>query len=756
MSWYKGKGSPSTNNAERALLDGYRMGIAAYEQKGGGKGAGGKGAKGDGGGKGSSAWGGGKGNGVPLADRVCKREGCHAAERKKATWGGSGGGCFCCGLSLTATLPLEQLCEWAYEERLQGRREEQKTAAKQDKAPPADTPPAKNAPAAPPAKAAKTTAPTAAALTTEQLAERRTERLAAWKAAGAPQTPAEKSWAEKQDPAAVTSGVFTNLTAPEVAKTSPKKLQVPKELMQGMKEELAEQANAILDSLSEECYPWDTPMETAEAIVNKELMAVSSGHSVANQEAAEASLQGTRRSIAALDAPADDPDLAILLKRQERQEKEVARLTGKKPTTKLQKLALEDIQVTYRKKVQAAVEGTERGETKAKLRAKTREETLAGMVAKLQALQTFVTDAHKELADLHNARAGAKASQAAEVHSLIDEKIAAIDQRAAAEPDEDMEDRTEAELEKEAAERRLAQERARHAVDSAQQATAWEHQVQLNLQAQDEEKEKVQSELVAVVQQRNAEREARELVEGRLAKLEEAFMRAEQRELVLQQRATEAEETAANAVRSRRRSRSRNKEKEKEAEDKALAYFGRKSKSATPEALPDFDPQPEQFPMLGDLLAAFKRWSAEGADLPITMKTLATHTSAGAEAPNVLRTLLGSVILGELAIDVDTPEQIIPRQGMMLLLHSLDKFRDILSKKVGKVATAVREEKALTALKAMRAAQKKRPAEHSEAAPPAKQVAGSDETVDAVEATAKQAEQDQAEADALNAPPARA
>ena len=82
----------------------------AMNDSGKGKGKGSKG-KGKDNGKGK-----GKGKGAAQApapvERTCRREGCRAAERKQATWGGACN-CHTCGLSLTATLPVEQLCSWA-------------------------------------------------------------------------------------------------------------------------------------------------------------------------------------------------------------------------------------------------------------------------------------------------------------------------------------------------------------------------------------------------------------------------------------------------------------------------------------------------------------------------------------------------------------------------------------------------------------------------------------------------------------------
>ena len=132
--------------------------------------------------------------------------------------------------------------------------------------------------------------------------------------------------------------------------------------------------------------------------------------------------------------------------------------------------------------------------------------------------------------------------------------------------------------------------------------------------------------------------------------------------------------------------------------------------------------------MLADLLAALKRWSAEGGDLPISLHTLGTQTTLGVEAPFLLRTLLGEAVLAELQVGLDQPDQIIPRQAMTLLLHALDRIREKIYKG-GKPAAVARDAKALTAVTAMRTAQKKRPADDKAEQPPAKQISGSEAAV---------------------------
>ena len=166
MGWSKaGKGSPSTNAAERALLEGYRMGLNSGKKADGNKGKTGW-ATSKGTGKGGAT---GKGPGAKPECRTCQREGCRAATNKQATWGG-GTACHCCGLSLTATLPVEQLLGWAFQLRMDAR---------------AGATPPKTAQKAPAAtgRAAPNVQPS-----TEQLAATRVERLSALKNVGAPPT----------------------------------------------------------------------------------------------------------------------------------------------------------------------------------------------------------------------------------------------------------------------------------------------------------------------------------------------------------------------------------------------------------------------------------------------------------------------------------------------------------------------------------------------------------------------------------------
>ena len=86
----------------------------------------GKKSGGKGGGKGSP----GKGAEPLTFNRTCQRDGCRAATKKQATFGDAAG-CFECGLSLTATLPVEQLVAWAWLERLEAKKATQQQLQQQ-------------------------------------------------------------------------------------------------------------------------------------------------------------------------------------------------------------------------------------------------------------------------------------------------------------------------------------------------------------------------------------------------------------------------------------------------------------------------------------------------------------------------------------------------------------------------------------------------------------------------------------------------
>ena len=100
------------------------------------------------------------------------------------------------------------------------------------------------------------------------------------------------------------------------------------------------------------------------------------------------------------------------------------------------------------------------------------------MIAKLQDMRTFMVNAHKELAALHNRK------HTQEVHALIEEKIEAVDlkQQEAVAVDDEMEDQTEAETQRDEAQLQLLRTKAQHQVAQSQQANAWEQQGHLQQQ----------------------------------------------------------------------------------------------------------------------------------------------------------------------------------------------------------------------------------------------------------------------------------
>ena len=417
MGWGKQKGKnggtpcPTTNMHERALLEFYRMGLAS----GGGKAVGGSGGHGKGGGKGSKGAGkqddksGGKGAG-PCEDRCCKRENCRAAEKKQATWGGAHN-CHVCGLSLTAIVPVQQLCSWAYEQRLAEVREAANKAVPK---------------AAAKAKAAPTAATKAAQLTKEQIEGRRAERLAELKAA-----------AEAQ-PAAVTP---TQEVAKVFADDGDKNAQfvvLEADLVKNTGE-ITKEAEKVVKSLQAEHFPSKKPLQTVDEVLTKLLQGVSSCASVDTKEAEEKALSATTQAITSLRAggvPDTDPDLAQLIKRQTRQQKEVSRLTDRAPTKSLRKLALVELKDGYSRQLQADSDFAKKGREKAAVRAQERLQALEEMYGTILALRTAAVQLCKELNEEHDARTAAKADLGAEVLDHLDLKIDNLDVSILQAPDE--------------------------------------------------------------------------------------------------------------------------------------------------------------------------------------------------------------------------------------------------------------------------------------------------------------------------------
>ena len=100
------------------------------------------------------------------------------------------------------------------------------------------------------------------------------------------------------------------------------------------------------------------------------------------KEAEEKALNATSRAVTALQAsgsPDTDPDLAQLLKRQERQQREVTRLTNKAPTFDLRKLALVEAKGAFKKQLRAEHDFADKGRIKAESRAQERHSWLKAL-----------------------------------------------------------------------------------------------------------------------------------------------------------------------------------------------------------------------------------------------------------------------------------------------------------------------------------------------------------------------------------------
>ena len=74
-----------------------------------------------------------------------------------------------------------------------------------------------------------------------------------------------------------------------------------------------------------------------------------------------------------------------------------------------------------------------------------------------------------------------------------------------------------------------------------------------------------------------------------------------------------------------------------------------------------------------------QKWTEEGGMMPLDMATLSAHTLAGADAPNVLKMLLGPA-LDLFKEDMQSPDTVLPRQVLMLAHTALDRLREKLTK----------------------------------------------------------------------------
>ena len=77
----------------------------------------------------------------------------------------------------------------------------------------------------------------------------------------------------------------------------------------------------------------------------------------------------------------------------------------------------------------------------------------------------------------------------------------------------------------------------------------------------------------------------------------------------------------------------------------------------------------------GDLFFVLSKWRNAGAAVPFTFQDLINHTVAAAEAPKLVRELLGDLWGCWFGEDV-LPNKIVPRQTALALLATLDRARD--------------------------------------------------------------------------------
>ena len=387
------------------------MGMSAGK-KGGGE------AFGKGAGKGNRNAAGKTAGAVPAVDRTCQREGCRAAFNQQATWGGATA-CHCCGLSLTATLPVEQLVGWAFEKRLQAK---------------ADNAQAQTTGAAPQPKAkakAAGSAPKASA-TAEDLAAKRSERLAALKEA-------EKTAAAppKDTPTQEVAKVFVDQV--QVNKTYELDAE-DLECIKGMDA----RAKQLLGSLAAEHWPSEVPLKTPQDIVEGCLAKSSSFQKDQGRTAADAALQTARAVLTTMRSGGtqeDDELLLAMVAREKKLAQETKRLEDKAPSKELRLATMGDLKANWAKSAQAQADGRTAGAAKAVERAAARLVEAEKLLVAATRLKALALEASEKLQAAHVQRTASKDQQGEEVIALFDLKLAevesedAIFEDAAAEPD---------------------------------------------------------------------------------------------------------------------------------------------------------------------------------------------------------------------------------------------------------------------------------------------------------------------------------
>ena len=410
-------GCPTTNAAERAMLEGYRMGVGSrYQQGGGGGHSGGKGgaALGKGGGKQGKGVGRAAG-GAQLEERTCQRIGCTAAIKKQATFGG-GCNCFRCGLSMVTSLPVEQLVDWAWQKRLDEQAAAAATAQAQAAAPAAQ--PNATVKAAGSASNAPADAEGSAALRTKRLALLKQAKEQANGETAAP-TPTQE-----------VARVFVEAAQP------PKKLVLDKEAMQEVKD-LDSVAAAILEALQLECMPAEDPLKQPQDILEALLAKSNHAKKDSGKSLADQALQVTTDALKAMRGSGmqeGDELLKLMVAREAQQAKEARTQSDKQPSKKSRILTLEAMKTDFAKSIGEQADGRATGATKAAERAAARSKTADALVETAKKLKSMVTDSATRLNEAHRARAHLKEQQGAEVLNLMEEKLKALH----AEPAEDV------------------------------------------------------------------------------------------------------------------------------------------------------------------------------------------------------------------------------------------------------------------------------------------------------------------------------
>ena len=411
-------GCPTTNAAERAMLEGYRMGVGSRYQQGGGGGghSGGKGgaALGKGGGKLGKGVGRAAG-GAQLEERTCQRIGCTAAIKKQATFGG-GCNCFRCGLSMVTSLPVEQLVDWAWQKRLDEQAAAAATAQAQAAAPAAQ--PNATVKAAGSASNAPADAEGSAALRTKRLALLKQAKEQANGETAAP-TPTQE-----------VARVFVEAAQP------PKKLVLDKEAMQEVKD-LDSVAAAILEALQLECMPAEDPLKQPQDILEALLAKSNHAKKDSGKSLADQALQVTTDALKAMRGSGmqeGDELLKLMVAREAQQAKEARTQSDKQPSKKSRILTLEAMKTDFAKSIGEQADGRATGATKAAERAAARSKTADALVETAKKLKSMVTDSATRLNEAHRARAHLKEQQGAEVLNLMEEKLKALH----AEPAEDV------------------------------------------------------------------------------------------------------------------------------------------------------------------------------------------------------------------------------------------------------------------------------------------------------------------------------